>query len=197
MINKKDTESVGVVEIASVETGTGVELTSLEKKLGKDWKNKCINSYGSKMQMLITYIYSIFDDPVNRVIIFSQYEKMLKMIAKTLSEFNIKFVHCTGNNYVVNRNIMKFKKDNSYRVILLSAENSNSGTNLTESSHVILVDVLQHDTEQTKAIEFQAIGRAIRLGQCLPVKIVRFITKGTIEEEHFNKNKYDINIFQN
>jgi SNF2 family DNA or RNA helicase len=122
---------------------------------------------------------------------------MLKMISKTLEEYNIKFVHCTGNNYVVNRNIMKFKKDDSYLVILLSSENANSGSNLTESSHVILVDVLQHDTEQTKAIEFQAIGRTIRLGQSLSVKIVRFITKGTIEEEHYNNTKYDINIFQN
>ena len=203
MINKKEEvvgdggEGVASGEVVSGSGEVGPELTELEKKLGKDWKTNCINRYGSKMHMLITYLYSIFADPVNRVIIFSQYEKMLKMIAKTLEEYQIKFVHCSGNNYVINRNIMKFKKDDSYRVILLSAENANSGANLTESSHVILVDVLQHDTEQTKAIEFQAIGRAIRLGQSLSVKIVRFITKGTIEEEHFNKNRYDINIFQN
>jgi len=205
MINKKDevvTEEVasgeGVASDGDSGSGeVGPELTDLEKKLGKDWKTLCTNKYGSKMCKLVEYLHTLFNDPINRVIIFSQYEKMLKMIAKTLSEFNIKFVHCAGNNYVINRNIMKFKKDNSYRVILLSAENSNSGSNLTESSHVILVDVLQHDTEQTKAIEFQAIGRAVRLGQSLPVKIVRFITKGTIEEKHYNNTKYDINIFQN
>jgi SNF2 family DNA or RNA helicase len=201
MINKKKEDVVeevnSVIEVSSGSGEVGPELTELEKKLGKDWKNKCTNKYGSKMCRLIEYLYTIFVDPINRVIIFSQYEKMLKMIAKTLEEYQIKFVHCAGNNYVINRNIMKFKKDDSYRVILLSAENANSGANLTESSHVILVDVLQHDTEQTKAIEFQAIGRAIRLGQSLSVKIVRFITKGTIEEEHYNNTKYDINIFQN
>jgi len=197
MINKKDTESGVEVVVDSVETGTGVELTALEKKLGKDWKNKCINRYGSKMQMLITYLYTIFDDPVNRVIIFSQYEKMLKMIAKTLSEYSIKFVHCSGNNYVVNRNIMKFKKDESYRVILLSSELSNSGSTLTEANFLIFCDVLQHDTEQTKAIESQAIGRMLRISQQKNTKIVRFITKGTIEEEHYNNTKYDINILQN
>jgi SNF2 family DNA or RNA helicase len=36
----------------------------------------------------------------------------------------------------------------------------------------------------------------VRLGQKLPVKIVRFITKDTIEEEHFNLHRYDINILQ-
>ena len=207
MINKKeevvDETVIGAGDAVGCEGSSthggasgSAELTVLEKKLGKDWKTSCINRYGSKMQMLIQYLYTIFDDPTNRVIIFSQYDKMLKMIGKTLEEFKIKFVHCSGNNYVLNKNIMKFKKDDSYRVIMLSAENANSGANLTESSHVLLIDVLQHNTEQTKAIEFQAIGRAIRLGQSLSVKIVRFITKGTIEEEHFNANRYDINIFQ-
>ena len=119
------------------------------------------------------------------------------MIAKTLEEYQIKFVHCSGNNYVVNRNIMKFKKDDSYRVILLSSEHCNSGSTLTEANFLIFCDVLQHDTEQTKAIESQAIGRMLRISQQKNTKIVRFITKGTIEEEHYNNTKYDINILQN
>jgi SNF2 family DNA or RNA helicase len=203
MINKKEeVVQEAVVEEVSGGSASGcasgsAELTVLEKKLGKDWKNKCINSYGSKMHMLIQYLYTIFDDPTNRVIIFSQYEKMLKMIGKTLSEFNIKFVHCSGNNYVLNKNIMKFKKDDSYRVILLSSENANSGANLTESNFLIFCDVLQHDIEHSKSIEFQALGRCVRLGQQKPVHVVRLITTNTVEQEHFNANRYDINIFQN
>jgi SNF2 family DNA or RNA helicase len=50
--------------------------------------------------------------------------------------------------------------------------------------------------EHVKAIEAQAIGRAVRLGQKLPVKVIRFITKDTIEDEHYKKNKYDMNILQ-
>jgi SNF2 family DNA or RNA helicase len=173
------------------------DLTELEKKLGADWKNNCINKYGSKMFQMVQYLYTIFEHKGNRAIIFSQYEKMLKLISITLEEFKIKFVHCTGNNYVLNRNINKFKTDDSYRVILLSAESANSGANLTEASHVILIDVLQHDIEKTKAIENQIIGRVVRLGQQKNTKIIRFITKGTVEEEHFNKNRYDINILQN
>ena len=92
---------------------------------------------------------------------------------------------------------MKFKKDDSYRVIMLSSENSNSGSTLTEANLIIFCDVLQHDTEHTKAIESQGIGRILRIGQKKNTKIVRFITKGTIEEEHYNNTKYDINILQN
>jgi SWI/SNF-related matrix-associated actin-dependent regulator 1 of chromatin subfamily A len=121
---------------------------------------------------------------------------MLKMIGKTMDEFQVKYVYCNGNNFVINKNINKFKKDESIRVIMLSSETSNSGSNLTEANHIIFIDVLYNDLEHVKATEIQAIGRAVRLGQKLPVKVVRFITRGTIEEEHYRKNQYDMNTLQ-
>jgi len=59
------------------------------------------------------------------------------------------------------------------------------------------IDVLFDNIEKVKAMEIQAIARSLRIGQLKPVKIVRFITKGTVEEEHFNKNRYDMSILQN
>jgi SNF2 family DNA or RNA helicase len=184
-----------IVENTNNTNGTGV-LSGLEKKLGKEWRMKCINKYGSKMAMLVEYLYKVFENAQNRVIIFSQYDKMLKMIGKTLDEYGIKFVYCQGNNYVVNKNINKFKKDDTIRVIMLSSETSNSGSDLTCANYIILIDVLYQDQQHVKATEQQIIGRAVRLGQKHPVKIVRFITKGTIEEEHFVKNRYDMNTLQ-
>jgi SNF2 family DNA or RNA helicase len=170
--------------------------TRIEKLLGIEWKNKCINKYGSKMTTLVEYLYNLFENVQNRVIIFSQYDKMLRLIGKTLEEFEIKFVYCSGNNFTLNKNINRFKKDESIRVIMLSSETSNSGSNLTEANYIIFIDVLFHEMEEVKAIEAQAIGRAVRLGQTLPVKVVRFITRGTIEDEHFTKNRYDMNTLQ-
>ena len=79
---------------------------------------------------------------------------------------------------------------------MLSSETSNSGSNLTEANHIILIDVLYQDQQHVKATETQAIGRAVRLGQKLPVKVVRFITQNTVEFEHFEKNKYNISALQ-
>ena len=163
----------------------------------EDWKSSCTNKYGSKMTALVEYINEVLTtDPLNRIILFSQYDKMLKLIGITLNEFNIKFVYCQGNNYVINKNIKKFKTDESIRIIMLSSETSNSGSNLTEANHIIFIDVLYHETEYVKAIETQAIGRSVRLGQNRPVKVVRFITKDTIESDHFNAYRYDINTLQ-
>jgi len=193
-INAKKEDTVEIVKEITVDNR---ELTDLEKKLGSDWENNCINNHGSKMLIMVKYLYKIFETKDNRAIIFSQYDKMLKLIGITLTEFKIKFVHCSGNNYVLNRNINKFKTDDSYRVILLSAESANSGATLVEANYVLMCDVLYDNIEKVKAMEAQAIARALRIGQSKPVKIIRFITKGTVEEEHFNKNRYDMSILQN
>ena len=163
-----------------------------------DWRLACVNRYGSKMCVLIEYLNTVINEnSINRIILFSQYNKMLKLIGKTLDEYNIKFVYCQGNNSVINKNIAKFKNNADIRIIMLSNETSNSGSNLTEANHIIFIDVLHNTKEYVKAIETQAIGRAVRLGQKLPVKIVRFITKDTVENTYFNANRYDINTLQN
>jgi len=181
----------------SVENKPEKKLTKLEERFGGDWKLKCTNKYGSKMTRLVEYLHGLFDASTqNRVIIFSQYDKMLKMIGRTLAEFSVNYVYCHGNNFVLNKNIQKFKKDDSIRVIMLSSETSNSGSNLTEANTIIFIDALFNNLEHVKATEAQAIGRAVRLGQKLPVKAVRFITRGTIEDEHFQRNRYDMNTLQ-
>jgi SNF2 family DNA or RNA helicase len=174
----------------------GEVITPIMKQLGRNWKKRCINKYGSKMAVLVEQLYTLFENEQNRVIIFSQYDKMLKMIGQTLTEFEIKYVYCTGNNYVLNRNINKFKKDASIRVIMLSSETSNSGSNLTEANHIMFIDALFQNPTAIKDIESQAIGRAVRLGQKLPVKVWRFITRNTVEAEHYEKWRYDIAALQ-
>lgn len=158
----------------------------------KEWRNQCINKYGSKMTYLIEYLQEILVNEENRVIIFSQYDNMLKLIGKTLDEYKIKNVFCKGNVNTVSKRINMFKTDKSIRVIMLSSEKSNSGSNLTEANHIILVDVLNANKNTSKDIECQAIGRAVRLGQKKPVTVTRLITTDTIEEEYYNKNKYNI-----
>lgn len=157
-----------------------------------EWKTECISKYGTKMATLIEILKDLFTACGNRVIIFSQYDMMLKLIGRTLDEYGIKSVYARGNVRVVNKNIDTFKRDETIRVIMLSSEHSNSGSNLTEASHIILVDVLNMSGEQSKQVETQAIGRAVRLGQRKPVRVVRLITQETIESETYEKNKYDI-----
>ena len=155
-----------------------------------------VSKYGTKLAYLIDKLTLIFKNKENRVIIFSQYEKMLTMVGQVLDENKIKHLYLKGNVHVVNRNILKFKEDDTYKVIMLSSEKANSGCNLTEANYVIQIDVIHADKQRTWEIESQAIGRAIRLGQNKPVKVMRIIMKDTIEDTYYNNNKYDMSLMQ-
>ena len=76
---------------------------------------------------------------------------------------------------------------------MLSLEKSASGTNLTEATHIIFVEPTDHSEDEVRAIESQAIARACRIGQEKKVKVIRILTKNTIEEEIFNKFQNNIN----
>ena len=197
-----------------------------------------ISKYGSKMAKLITMIKELFiQSKDNRIIIFSQWDKMLHRIGDTLSENNISHVYCQGsvfkkwkairsfrgletkgkrspkrkspqrklkndsnnNNENINENgdanseniiteENKYVEDDEVRVIMLSLENAASGTNLTEATHIFLMDPVAKGKVEAKNIEAQAIGRAMRQGQKKQITVVRLLAKNTIEEEIYTRN---------
>ena len=116
---------------------------------------------------------------------------MLQLVGSVLDENSIKNVYLKGNIHVMSKNIRKFKNDKDIRVIMLSSDTCCSGSNLTEASHIILLDTVNGNKEHAKAVEEQAIGRAARLGQMKNVEVFRLIMKDTIEEEYYNSNVGD------
>jgi len=151
-----------------------------------------IEKYGSKLGKLINLIKEIINDSTSRIIIFSQWDIMLNLISKTLSENGIINSSVKGNVLCRNNAISKFKKGKTItgeenKVIILSLKNSASGTNLTEASHIIFVDPVNSNKETINAIEGQAIARTCRIGQTQQIKLIRLLIKDTIEEEIYNK----------
>lgn len=154
------------------------------------------SKYGTKMGKLISVCRKLFLNKKNRIIIFSQWDKMLHMIGNTLKENDINTVICKGNVHQRNAAIRSFKKGwkktkkDIVRVIMLSLDNAASGTNLIEATHIILIDPVEGTKEKINAIEGQAIGRAHRIGQNKPVKVIRLIIKDTVEEELYKRSGY-------
>merc|ERR1719235_1392440 len=79
-------------------------------------------------------------------------------------------------------------------VLLLSLEQSASGTNLTAGNHVILVHpMLAATQEKAVSFEMQAIGRVRRHGQLKnPVHVWRFVTMDTVEEEITRRHRAEL-----
>jgi SNF2 family DNA or RNA helicase len=150
-------------------------------------KMELIDKVGTKLTNLIYYLNSIPD----HVIIFSQWDSLLRKVGDVLEEHGIPTVYCKGNVWSRDKAIREFSSDDKIKVILLSSESAASGTNLTKASKVILLDPVSGAYEYRRNMEWQAIGRAYRLGQTKSVEIVRFIIKDTVEEEIYKDNKIE------
>lgn len=169
-------------------------MISYEKKQKKsdysiDLKNKLelIDKVGTKIANIIYYIKSVPD----HIIIFSQWDDMLRKIGNILDDYGIQNVLCRGNVFQRDKAIRLFSSDPKMRVIMLSSESAASGTNLTKASKVILTDPVCGTYEYRKNTEGQAVGRAHRTGQLNEVEVLRFIICDTIEEEIFKANIVD------
>jgi SNF2 family DNA or RNA helicase len=76
---------------------------------------------------------------------------------------------------------------------MLSLKNAASGTNLTEATHILFIEPINAPSDECKAIESQAIGRACRVGQKNKITVMRILIENTIEEEIYRKS-YDKDI---
>ena len=142
--------------------------------------------WGTKMFAIVEYLRSTLQDPEARIIVFSRFQRMLKLIQVVFEEFGLPIIRVKGSSFHAAAQIRKFKLDSSYRIILLCSEKMSCGINLTEASHVLLLDTFTAKTAcLSKAIEEQAIGRVVRLGQTKQVQVKRFIMEDTIEHERF------------
>jgi SNF2 family DNA or RNA helicase len=161
---------------------------TIEKKIEE---NPFITKYGAKLGKLIQMIRNlIISSKSNRIILFSQWDNMLYLIGKSLSENGISNQFIKGNVHCRNKAIDMFKQDSmkdDSRVIMLSLKNSASGTNLTEATHIFFVEPIDMNPNERKMIEGQAIGRACRLGQKNTIDVIRILCRDTVEEEIYSK----------
>merc|ERR1711896_109957 len=100
-----------------------------------------------------------------------------------------KHLSLEGSIFDRSRTLKQFRSDPSISLLLLSLEDSASGTNLTVASHVFLLHpMFARSQAEAASFEAQAVGRVRRLGRTEPVHVWRFITAGTVEEELYEAN---------
>jgi len=131
--------------------------------------------YSSKLNELLVLINDILP---NKVIIFSQYKKMIDIIQRNLKEKRIRSLRITGQESNKQREEAKrtFNNSNVYKVLLMT-DAGQLGLNLQAANYVINFDIPFNPT-----IISQRIGRAYRIGQENVVTVINLITKNTIED---------------
>jgi len=117
----------------------------------------------------------------HRVLVFSQFTSMLKIIEKELADLEIPYFYLEGSTPTEERNdyVKRFNAGEG-KVFLISLKAGGTGLNLTGADTVI-----HYDPWWNPAVEEQATDRAYRIGQQNKVHVIKLITKGTIEEKIF------------
>jgi SNF2 family DNA or RNA helicase len=117
----------------------------------------------------------------HRILIFSQFTSMLRIIEEDLKEMNIEYFYLEGSTPTQERNesVKRFNNGEG-KVFLISLKAGGTGLNLVGADTVI-----HYDPWWNPAVEDQATDRVYRIGQQNKVHVLKLITKGTIEEKIF------------
>ena len=112
-----------------------------------------------------------------RILVFSQFTKMIALIEKELNARKIEYSKLTGQTKKRDEAIERFKSGEA-DIFLISLKAGGVGLNLTEADTVIM-----YDPWWNPAVETQAADRAHRIGQDKPVFVYKLITENTVEEK--------------
>lgn len=131
-----------------------------------------------KLELLMEQLPGILDNE-HRVLIFSQFTSMLKIIGKRLNFESIPYFYLDGASKPNERMDMVNRFNSGEKtVFLISLKAGGTGINLTGADTVI-----HYDPWWNPAVEEQATDRVYRIGQTNTVHVIKLLTKGTIEEK--------------
>ncbi|HIP07777.1 MAG TPA: DNA/RNA helicase [Mariprofundaceae bacterium] len=112
-----------------------------------------------------------------KILIFSQFAEMLRLIEDLCTELDLPYVKLTGQTKDRVTPVEAFQ-DGEVPIFLISLKAGGTGLNLTAADSVI-----HFDPWWNPAAEDQATDRAHRIGQDKPVFVYKLTTIGTVEEK--------------
>jgi len=113
-----------------------------------------------------------------KVLVFSQFVEMQKLLADALNEMQIEYLWLHGGTTNRDDMVAKFQSKSGPPVFLISLKAGGAGLTLTEADTVI-----HYDPWWNPAVEDQATDRAHRIGQEKPVMVYRLVVEDTVEQK--------------
>lgn len=146
---------------------------------------------GPKLEELEIILQELMQEGSEKAVVFSQWHLMTDLVAKVLEENGIGYVHLNGTVPSKQRKglMTRFKDDPACRVFL-STDAGGVGLNLQSGSVLINIDI-----PWNPAVLEQRIARIHRMGQSKPVRIINFVSQGSIEESILSLLKFKKSLF--
>ncbi len=131
----------------------------------------------TKYELLLHHVDEIRAEG-HKVLIFSQFVRMLKIVRAHLDAGNVPYAYLDGATRKRKECVDRFQKDEACGLFLISLKAGGTGLNLTAADYVI-----HYDPWWNPAVEAQATDRTHRIGQNKHVFVYKMITKNTVEEK--------------
>ncbi len=130
-----------------------------------------------KLELLMDLLNDAIESE-HKILVFSQFVEMLKIIENQLKKDQIDYSYLDGSTRNRQEIIDEFNQNNEKKVFLISLKAGGFGINLTSADVVIL-----YDPWWNPMIEKQAMDRVHRIGQTKTVNVYKLVTQNSIEEK--------------
>ena len=134
----------------------------------------------AKMDLLSELLAEAIDGG-HRVLVFSQFVSMLRLIQDHLCETGTPFCYLDGETKEREAEVDRFQQTDDIPVFLISLKAGGVGLNLSAADTVV-----HFDPWWNPAVEAQTTDRAHRIGQTRVVTSYKLIARGTVEEKILN-----------
>jgi superfamily II DNA or RNA helicase len=134
--------------------------------------------FDTKIDEVVCIFEEALADPDQKIVIFSQWERMTRLVAQELEAAEVGYAHLHGGVHSKDRAdlLHRFQHDPECRVFL-STDAGGVGLNLQSASIVINLDV-----PWNPAVLEQRIGRIHRMGQTSNVTVINMVSLQSIEQ---------------
>ena len=148
--------------------------------------------HDTKIDELMNILGEYFDGNEEKAVIFSQWERMTRIIAQELDAVGIEYQYLHGGIPSKDRKVLfdTFNQSATCRVFL-STDAGSTGLNLQTASLIINMDI-----PWNPAVLEQRIARIHRMGQKNSVSVINFVSRNTIEQRMLDVLRFKTSLAQ-
>ncbi len=131
----------------------------------------------AKFDQFTEFVSEVLEEG-NRILVYSQFVQVLKILRKWFEDRGIPHLYMDGRSRDREETVRRFQEDPGVPAFLVSLKAGGTGLNLTAADYVLL-----YDPWWNPAVENQATDRAHRIGQTAKVTVTRLLMRHTVEEK--------------
>lgn len=148
--------------------------------------------YDTKIGEVTNIISNVMDSGEEKIVIFSQWERMTRLIAKEMDDKGIGYEYLHGGvPSKARKDLVDNFTDNPDCRVFLSTDAGSTGLNLQAASIIINMDL-----PWNPAVLEQRIARIYRLGQQKNIQVINMVSANTFEEEMLGKLRFKSSLFE-